>query len=104
MKKISTSLKVLKTLAPMLNYKASGEISAVMTLKDGSRTTSKLNIFETPENIVILNISDAVTLEFSNKEEFESYKNKKFEFFESDKDMYQSFMGMDDETWEEWNN
>jgi hypothetical protein len=75
---------------------------AVMTLKDGSRMTTELNILRTGA-FAILNISNAMTLKFANDEELDKYLAKKFEMFKDDKEMYQTFTGMDDETWEEWN-
>ena len=102
MKKSQVSLQLLNIAVQMLDYKKTVK-SAVMTLKDGSRMTSTLNIFETPEGVIMLNISDCVTYEFENKAEFAKYLNKKFQIFESEKEMWTEFCGMDDETWEEWN-
>ena len=96
-------LDVLKVAEKCLGYKYTFK-NAVMTLKDGSRITTELHIFETPEDHVLVNLSNTKhTLDFDSKEEFESYASQKFEMFKSDKEMYQSFLGMDDETWEEWN-
>ena len=102
MKKSQVSLQLLNIAVQMLDYKKTVK-SAVMTLKDGSRMTSTLNIFETPEGVIMLNISNCVTYEFENKTEFAKYLNKKFQIFESEKEMWTEFCGMDDETWEEWN-
>ena len=103
MTKKEISLQVLKVAEQCLGYKYTFK-NAVMTLKDNSRMTTELHIFETPERHVLMNLSNTkVTYDFDTKEEFESYLAKKFEVFESDKEMYQKFCGMDDETWEEWN-
>lgn len=102
MKKIEAKLDTLTVCAPMLNYKHEKKY-AVMNLKDGGKTTTTLNIFETPEEIMIVNISNVITMQFDSKTEFEEYMNKKFKVYESDKEMYQDFTGMDEETWNEWN-
>lgn len=103
MTKKEIGLNVLKAAEQCLGYKYTFK-NAVMTLKDRSRMTTELHIFETPEGHVLVNLSNTkTTLDFESKEEFEKYSSKKFEMFESDKEMYQNFLGMDDETWEEWN-
>lgn len=84
-------------------YNPAKEVSAIMKLNDGSRMTATLYIFEDPTGKVLVNISKCKTLEFDNKDEMNTYVNKKFEVFENDKEKWQAFTGMDDETWEEWN-
>lgn len=102
MKKMQLTLKTLRIAGQVLGYKEE-DTQGVMTLKNGSRMTSDLYIFRTPEGPILLNLSDAITFEFETEEEFQEYLNKKFELFKTDKDMYMSFCGMDEETWEEWN-
>lgn len=84
-------------------YQEPQTINAVMNLKDGSRMTTTLYVFNDPTGKVLVNISKCATYEFENEEEFKQYLNKKFIVFKNEKDMYQSFMGWDDETWNEWN-
>ena len=76
---------------------------AIMKMKDGSRMTSTLYIYNDPTGKILLSISRCTIFEFDNEEELNSYISKKFEIFSSDKEMWQTFTGMDDETWEEWN-
>ena len=102
MKKNAVKLETLKIAVQFLGYKQE-DMNGVMTMKDGSRMTTELHIFRTPEGLVLLNLSNAITFEFETEEEFQKYLNKKFELFESEKDMYMNFCGMDEETWEEWN-
>ena len=102
MKKNEVKLETLKIAVQFLGYKQE-DTQGVMTLKDGSRMTTELHIFRTPEGPILLNLSGVTTFEFETEEEFQKYLNKKFEMFESDKDMYMNFCGMDEETWEEWN-
>lgn len=104
MKKMSEgfTLATLKIMAglPNINYSIK---SAVMTLKDGSRMTSTLHIFDDSENdVVYLNISDSISLQGTHKE-FDEYIAKKFEIYRSDKEMYKDFCEMDEETWNAWN-
>ena len=84
-------------------YQEPRTINAVMNLKDGSRMTTTLYIFNDPTGKVLMNISKCKTIEFENEEEMKEYIERKFEVFQSDKDMWQSFTGMDEETWNEWN-
>jgi hypothetical protein len=94
---------VLKIAETCLGYTSTIK-SAIMTLKDGSRMTTTLYVFDTPEGHVLVNLNKTkITLDFESKDEFEKYLSKKFEVFESDKEMWQTFTGMDEETWEEWN-
>lgn len=103
MKKTNIGLDVLKAAEQFLGYKYTFK-NSVMTLRDGSRMTTELHIFDTPEGHVLVNLSNTkTTYDFDSKEEFDEFASKKFEMFESDKEMYQKFLGMDDETWEEWN-
>lgn len=101
MKKMSLKLKEVYMMAQMLNSEVK-EVSAVMNCKNGSRMTSTLYILHTQE-APVLNISNCSTYMFDTVEEMDSYIAKKFQVYESDKQMYQEFVGMDDETWEEWN-
>ena len=91
--------KELKMMATMLNDEVK-EVSAIQKLKDGSRMTSTLYILKSQR---LLNISNCITILFDTVEEMNDYISKKFEIYKSDKEMWQSFTGMDDETWEEWN-
>ena len=101
MEKTNFKLKDLNNMANLLETKVE-TIYAVMNLNDGSKMTTTLSILRTG-GFALLNLSNCKTLKFKNDEELDSYIAKKFEVFESDKDMYQTFTGMDDETWEEWN-
>ena len=101
MKKSHLKLVDIKKMAEMLSTKVETKF-AVMTLKDGSRMTTELNILRTGA-MAFLNISNSITIQFENDDELNKHLEKKFEIFESDKEMYQTFTGMDDETWEEWN-
>lgn len=101
MEKTTLRLTEVKKMAELLNTTIDTKF-AVMTLKDGSRMTTELNILRTGA-MAFLNISNAMTLKFANDEELDKYLAKKFEMFKDDKEMYQTFTGMDDETWEEWN-
>lgn len=78
-------------------------LTGILTV-NGSRMTSKLHILRTKlSDAIMVTISDAVTYTFDNEEELQKYLAKKFERFETEKEMWQTFTGMDDETWEEWN-
>ena len=101
MNKSHLKLTDIKKMAEILNTKIETKF-AVMTLKDGSRMTTELNILRTG-TMAFLNISNSITIQFENDDELNKHLEKKFEIFESDKEMYQTFTGMDDETWEEWN-
>lgn len=71
----------------------------------GSRMTSRLCIYRTGlSKAIMVTISDAVTYNFDDEEEFQKFLMKKsFVKFDTEKAMYQEFLHMDDETWEEWN-
>ena len=98
-KKISYDALVIAV--KMLGYTQEAR-PAVINLRDGSRMTTTTNIFTTPEGQVLVNPDrTTTTYVFDTKEEFAN--QTKFEFFNTDKEMYQTFTGMDDETWEEWN-
>lgn len=101
MKKVSFKKSEVIGTAKILECKVE-IVSAILTLKDGSRMTTELTIIRDTK-APLLNISNCVTYLFDDVKELENYLNKKFEIFESDKEMYQTFTGMDDETWEEWN-
>lgn len=103
MKKSVVKYETLKMMVKCGLYNEPKEISAIMKSKDGSRMTTTLYIFNDPTGKVLLNISKSMTLEFENENELQEHLKEKFEAFESDKEMWQSFTGMDDETWEEWN-
>ena len=80
------------------------KLIGILTMKDDTKMTSKLYILRTKlSEAIMVTISDAVTYTFENEEELQKFLAKRFEKFESDKEMWQSFTGMDDETWEEWN-
>ena len=95
------SYEALDIAVKMLGY-IHTEKPAVVTLKDGSRMTTTAHIFKTPEGIIFVNPSKTkISYRFENQEEFDN--QDKFQFFDTEKNMYQTFTGMDDETWEEWN-
>lgn len=103
MKKLEVKYETLNMAVKCGLYTQPKEANAIMKLNDGSRMTSTLYIFNDPTGKVLLNISKCTTLEFESQDELNNYLAKKFEIFKSDKDMWQSFTGMDDETWDEWN-
>ena len=51
----------------------------------------------------MVTISNAVTYVFDNEEEFQKFLTKKFVKYNTEREMYQDFLKMDDETWEQWN-
>lgn len=102
MEKIKLNLNEMNQIAEMLNYKVSNKVG-VMTLKDGSRMTTELHIFEIPEGPVFLNLSNATTFKFEDKESFDKYITKKFQLYKNDKEMYMDFCGMSEEDWKVWN-
>ena len=103
MKKLEMSLDVLRIATKVLGYTETKLENVVMNLKSG-RMTVKLYVFDTPEDQVLVNISNTKsTLQFDTKEEYQSWLDKKCEVYGTDKEMWQDFTGMDDETWEEWN-
>lgn len=71
----------------------------------GSQMTSKLCILRTGlSEAIMVTISNSVTYVFDNEEELQKYlSKKKFVKYNTEKEMYQDFLKMDDETWEEWN-
>lgn len=93
-------MEVLKIAEQVLGYSRK-DVNAVITLKDGSRMTSMLHIFTTPEGQVIVNPNAKISYIFDDEQEFLS--SDKFEMFESEKEMYKTFTGMTDEDWEAWN-
>lgn len=103
MKKSEVKQMVLDIAVKCGVYAQPKEINAIMKMKDGSRMTSTLYIYNDPTGKILLSISRCTIFEFDNEEELNSYISKKFEIFSSDKEMWQTFTGMDDETWEEWN-
>lgn len=76
----------------------------LLTVKNGTMTSS-LYIFRTGlNNTIVLTISDCVTYMFESEEELNNFLVKKeFKEYSSEKEMYMDFAGMDEETWEEWN-
>ena len=70
----------------------------------GSQMTSKLYILRTGlSEAIMVTISNSVTYVFDNEEELQKYLSKKFKKYDTEKEMYQDFLKMDDETWEQWN-
>ena len=101
MKKVDFNKKAVIETAKILECNLE-TIFAVYKLKDGSRMSSELTIIRDAKAPMI-NISNCTTYLFDTVEELNAYIDKKFEIYNSDKEMYQKFTGMDDETWEEWN-
>ena len=91
MEKISTSLRVIKGIAKVLNYKHETRFG-IMTVRHGGRMTATLEIFHDPATgSVVLNISDACTLVFHSDEEFNEYIEKRFPaMFDTEKRNVQS--------------
>lgn len=78
-------------------------LTGLLTVRE-TQMTSKLYILRTKlSEAIMVTISDAVTYTFDNEEELQNFLSKKFERFDTEKEMYQTFLGMDDETWNEWN-
>lgn len=102
MKRLEMRVDQFKIAAKMLKYELR-TCAAIMTMKDGSRMTTRVESFYTPEGHVCVVLSNSVIFDFDTYEEFEQWFNKKFELCESEKDMYQKFLGLTDEDWEEWN-
>lgn len=71
----------------------------------GNQMTSKLYILRTGlSEAIMVTISNSVTYVFDNEEEFQKYlSKKKFVKYNTEKEMYQDFLKIDDETWEQWN-
>lgn len=105
MKKTNTVVrKQVLEMTPQFDETATFETLTGLLTVNGSKMTSKLHILRTKlSEAIMLTISDAVTYVFDNEEELQKYLAKKFERFETEKEMYQTFLGMDEETWEEWN-
>lgn len=101
MKKTTLKLYQVRQIAQMFG-KEIEEISAIQHMSDGSKMTATLYILRADE-APILNISNCLTLTFDSVKELDNLITKKFTLFKSDKEKWQSFTGMDDETWEEWN-
>ena len=71
---------------------------------NGSQMTSSLYILRTGlSEAITVTISNTVTYIFDNEEELQKYLSKKFKKYNTEKEMYQDFLQMDDETWDEWN-
>lgn len=102
MEKIDVRKKVLDIAIDVMNFKRE-EKFATKYMKDGSRMTSHLYIYETPDNEIYLNVSDCLTYFFETKDEFNDYLNEHFKVFKSEKEMYTNDWDMTEETWNEWN-
>lgn len=101
MKKVEVTKAVLDVAVEVMGYKRKEQV-ATMSLRDG-RMTTHLHIYDTPQGEVFVNISNAVTYYFETKEAFTKYADKKFKFYNSEKEMYIKDWGMTEESWEEWN-
>lgn len=105
MKKTNTVVKeaTLK-MTPQFDETATFETLIGLLTVSGSQMTSKLHILRTGlSKAVMVTISNAVTYVFDNEEELQKFLAKKFVKYNTEKEMYQEFLQMDDETWEEWN-
>ena len=70
----------------------------------GNQMTSSLYILRTGlSEAITVTTSNAVTYIFDNEEELQKYLSKKFKRDNTEKEMYQDFLQMDEETWDEWN-
>ena len=98
MKVVKLSLKELKALSEVLNCKMKTKYGVYKM--ENSKMTSKINVVE---ELNILNISDAKTIQFDSKEEMMSFIEERFDLYKTDKEMYMDFNKMDEETWKEWN-
>ena len=95
-------IEVLDMGVKFLGYEKKTRVG-IMTLKDGSKITTHLNEYKTPEGQVLVNLSNTKnTIEFKNMDEANNYYKEKIEFFQNDKEMYMKHFKMDEETWEEW--
>ena len=105
MKKTNTVVKesVLR-MTLQFDETATFETLVGLLTVSGNQMTSKLHILRTKlSESIMVTISNAVTYVFDNEEELQKYLEKKFVKFNTEKEMYQEFLHMDDETWEEWN-
>lgn len=105
MKKLEKLIKV-STLETYLSFDETATLEKLVGLLNvkGSKMGSKLSILRTKEcDQITVTISNAVTYIFDNEEELQKFLNKNFEKYDTEKQMYQEFFGMDDETWEAWN-
>lgn len=105
MKKTNTVVReaTLK-MTPQFDETATFETLVGLLTVSGTQMTSKLYILRTGlSEAIMVTISNAVTYVFDNEEELQEFLAKKFVKFETEKEMYQEFLKMDDETWEQWN-
>lgn len=105
MEKVKTIMteKMLKVVLQYDETATLETLTGLLTMNSG-KMTSKLHILRTKHSeAVMITISDAVTYTFDNEEELQKFLTKRFERFNTEKEMWQKFTGMDDETWEEWN-
>lgn len=91
-------------MTPQFDETATFETLVGLLTVSGSQMTSKLHVLRTGlSKSVMVTISDAVTYVFEDEKEFQKFSAKKFVEYNTEKEMYQDFLKMDDETWEEWN-
>lgn len=105
MKKTNTVVKeaTLK-MTPQFDETATFETLTGLLTVSGNQMTSKLYILRTGlSEAIMVTISNAVTYVFDNEEEFQKYLSKRFVKYDTEREMYQDFLKMDDETWEQWN-
>ena len=105
MEKTNTVVKdaILKTTLQFDETATFETLTGLLTV-NGSQMTSSLYILRTGlSEAITVTISNAVTYIFDNEEELQKYLSKKFKRYNTEKEMYQDFLQMDDETWDEWN-
>lgn len=105
MKRTNTVVKeaTLK-MTPQFDETATFETLTGLLTVSGNQMTSKLHILRTKlSEAIMVTISNTVTYVFDNEEELQKFLSKRFTKFDTEKEMYQTFLGMDDETWEQWN-
>lgn len=91
-------------MVPTLNMET--EVKAcVITMKDGSRMSNEHTTIardhENAEGYVYISPEHSPILYTLTEEEFAN--NSKFKWYDSYKELAHDFLGIDDETWEEWN-
>lgn len=105
MKKTNTVVREA-TLKMTLQFDETATLETLTGLLtvSGNQMTSSLYILRTGlSEAIMVTISNAVTYVFDNEEELQKYLSKKFKRYNTEKEMYQDFLQMDDETWDEWN-
>lgn len=106
MEKTNTVVKkaILKTTLQFDETATLETLTGLLTIS-GNQMTSSLYILRTGlSEKIMVTISDAVTYVFDSEEELQKYlSKKKFKRYNTEKEMYQDFLQMDDETWDEWN-